>query len=108
MATVKEDKIIGTLAVIGLATILAAVIAVTIRWIDPFFSFDSQGNPTLFGRMFVLGIYFVEALAFLLVLWLSWLAFWSFIPPRKTKVRHIKNIPLNAAKDITGRTAGIN
>ena len=108
MGTVKEDKIIGTFAVIGIATILGAVIAVTIRWIDPLFSFDSQGHPTIFGRMFVYGIYFAESLAVMLVAWLAWLAFWSFIPRRTVKVRHIRNIPVEAAKNITGRTAGIN
>jgi hypothetical protein len=96
MATVKEDKIIAALALIGIATILASVIAVTIRWIDPFFSFDSQGHPTIFGRMFVYGIYFAESLAVMLVAWLAWLAFWSFIPRRTVKVRHIRNIPIKA------------
>ena len=108
MANVTEDKIIATFAVIGFASVLSAIIAVTIRWIDPFFSFDSQGDPTLFGRMFVFAIYFAEALAVLLVLWMVWMAFWSIIPRRRVKVRHVRDIPLKAAQNITGRTSGIN
>lgn len=108
MANVKEDKIIGSFAVLGMATLLTALVAATMTWIDPFLSFDFAGNPTIFGRMFVLGIYTAEALAGLLVLWMAWLAVWSFIPKRKAKTGHIKHLPLKAAKNITGRTSGLN
>jgi hypothetical protein len=108
MAKVKEDKIIGTFAVIGYLAVLALVIAATIKWVDPFLSFDANGDPTIFGRLFVYGLYFVESLAALLGAWLSWLAFWSFIPRRKTKMEHIKHIPLDAPINVTGRTSGVN
>lgn len=108
MANVKEDKIIGLLAVLGMATLLTALVAATMTWIDPFLSFDHNGDPTIFGRLFVYGIYTAEALAGLLVLWMAWLAAWSFIPKRKAKTGHIKHLPLKAAKNITGRTSGIN
>jgi len=108
MANVKEDKIIASLAILGMATLLTALVAATMTWIDPFLSFDHNGDPTIFGRMFVLGIYTAEALAGLLVLWMAWLAFWSFIPKRKAKTGHIKHLPLKVAQNVTGRTHGLN
>lgn len=108
MKNVTEDKIIGSFAVLGMATLLSAIIFATMKWVDPFLSNDINGNPTILGRLFVYGIYFVESLAILLVLWLVCLAVWSFIPRRRTKTRHIRNIPLKAAQNITGHTHGIN
>ncbi|RUP37951.1 MAG: hypothetical protein EKK63_13675 [Acinetobacter sp.] len=108
MRNVTEDKIIGSFAVLGMATLLTALVAATITWIDPFLSFDNNGDPTIFGRMFVYGIYTAEALAGLLVLWMVWLAAWSFIPKRKPKNGQITHIPLEVAKNVTGRTHGVN
>lgn len=108
MRNVTEDKIIGSFAVLGMATLLTALVASTITWIDPFLSFDNNGDPTFFGRMFVYGIYTAEALAGLLVLWMVWLAAWSFIPKRKAKNGHIKHLPLEVTLNVTGRTHGIN
>jgi len=104
MRKVTEDKIIATLAVLGMATIITAIVAATIIWIDPFFSRDTNGNPTLFGTAFVYVLYTAEALAGLFTLWMGWLAFCSFVP----KTGHIKHLPIESAKNITGRTHGIN
>lgn len=108
--TIKEDKIIGTLAIVGMATILALVILATMLWIDPFFSNDALGRPTIFGRLFVYGIYTAEALAGLVIGWLFCLAAWSFVPVRRKRTcsNHIKHLPLKAAQNITGRTQGVN
>jgi len=83
--TVTEDKIIASLAVLGLATILTALVACTIKWVDPFFSLGAGGHTTILGAMFVYGIYLFEAFAGIIVLYLAWLAVWGFIPKRKTK-----------------------
>lgn len=103
MRKVTEDKIIATLAVLGMATILAAIVIAT-AWIDPFFSFDTNGNPTLFGTAFVYALYAAEAIAGIFILWMGWLALRSFFP----KTGHIKHLSLESAKNITGRTHGIN
>jgi len=108
MRNVTEDKIIGSFAVLGMATLLTAIVASTITWIDPFLSFDNNGDPTIFGRLFVYGIYTAEALAGLLVLWMVWLSVWSFIPKRKSKKGHIQRLPLNVAQNVTERTHGLN
>jgi cellobiose-specific phosphotransferase system component IIC len=80
------NRTVGSLAIIGLATILTAIVASTIKWVDPFLSNDSSGTPTIIGRLFVYGIYAVEGLAGLVVLGLACMALWSFIP-KKQKAR---------------------
>ena len=92
---IKEDNIIRLMAVIGAASIVALATLGTIFWIDPMFS-------TILGRVFVFGLYAVEALLSVFVLWLFIVALWKmFTLPRKIRRGIIKNIPLESARKIT-------
>jgi len=93
-------KLVGLMALVALAFVL------TQKVLDPFFSYDSNGNFLWLGKGMIYAIYIVEGAFGFILLWAGFVHALKTAfpldddPPRRTQSK--------GATDRTGKTHGIN
>lgn len=95
------------LTLLGLMAVVALAIALTGKVLDPFFSYDSNGNFLWLGKVMIYAVYVVEGIFGAVLLWAGLVHALKTafpledpVPPRRT--------PSKGAVDVTGKTHGID